>query len=229
MNFKLLSKRFFLALMVFSVLNFVNLPASFAQEKTPILLEPLPFAQDALEPYISSHTIGFHYGKHHTAYVAKANELLKGNPLAAKPIEEIIKETANKADQVAIFSMVAQAWNHAFFWKCLKPNGGGKPAGKLAEMIDEKFGSYEAFLKEFLNAGKSVFGSGWVWLVVNDGTLAIVKTQDAGNPMSSKQKPLLVLDVWEHSYYLDYQNRRPDYLEDIMKNLVNWEFVSSNL
>ncbi|HNW35080.1 MAG TPA: superoxide dismutase [Candidatus Ozemobacteraceae bacterium] len=211
------------------VLVLAGLPAAFSQEKPPVSLEPLPYAQNALEPHISSFTLGFHHGKHHAAYVAKANELLKGSPLAGKSIEEIIRATSGKNDQAGLFNAVAQSWNHDFFWKCLKPGPAGKPAGKLAGLIDEQFGSFDAFQEKFLEAGKSVFGSGWVWLVLDGGKLKIVTTSNAGNPLTSGQKPLLVIDVWEHSYYLDYQNRRPDYLKSIMGNLVNWEFVASNL
>ncbi|MBF0544749.1 MAG: superoxide dismutase [Candidatus Riflebacteria bacterium] len=200
-----------------------------AQEKSPLVLEPLPFAQDALEPFISSHTLGFHYGKHHAAYVDKANELLKGNPLASKSIEEIIKETAGKSDQVPLFNAVAQSWNHAFFWKCLKPKSTGKPEGKIAKMIDDSFGSYDKFKEEFVKTGVSLFGSGWVWLVLDGEKLQIVKGFNAETPLTKNQKPLFVIDVWEHAYYLDFQNRRSDYLKAILENLVNWDFVASNL
>ena len=173
--------------------------------------------------------MGFHHGKHYAAYVAKANDLLKASPLAGRPIEEIIRETAGKDDQAALFNAVAQAWNHAFFWKCLRPGPGAKPTGKLAGLIAEQFGNFETFQEKFLEAGKSLFGSGWVWLGLDTGKLKIVTTSNAGTPLTNGQKPLLVIDVWEHSYYLDHQNRRPDYLKAIMEHLVNWEFVASNL
>ena len=224
-----LRSKFFWLVAISVVFVFAGFPAAFSQEKQPVSFELLPYAQAALEPYISSYTLGFHHGKHHAAYVTKANELLKSSPLVRKPIEEIIRETAGKDDQAALFNVVAQSWNHAFFWKCLKPGPVTKPMGKLAELIDEQFGSFQAFQEKFLEAGKSLFGSGWVWLVLDGGNLKIVTTSNAGNPLTNGQKPLLVIDVWEHSYYLDYQNRRPDYLKAIMGNLVNWEFVASNL
>ncbi|MFZ2959631.1 MAG: superoxide dismutase [Candidatus Ozemobacteraceae bacterium] len=219
---------FALTLLAFALL-FGALQPVCAQEKKPIIQEPLPYAQDALEPFISSHTLGFHFGKHHAAYVDKANELLKENPLAKKSAEEIMKTSAGKADQAGLFNNVAQAWNHAFFWKCLKAKGGGKPEEKLAKLIDENFGSFDKFKEEFINAGKAQFGSGWVWLVSDGVKLKIVKTSNAENPLVNNQKPLFVVDVWEHAYYLDYQNRRPDFIKAILENLANWEFVASNL
>lgn len=201
----------------------------YAQEKKPLILAPLPFEQSALEPFISSQTLSFHYGKHHAAYVDKANELLKGNPLETRSIEDIIKATAGKSDQTALFNNIAQAWNHAFFWQCLKSGGGGKPEGKLAKMIEENFGSFDKFKEEFMNSGKNLFGSGWLWLVKDGDKLKIIKTSNAENPLTAKQKPLFVVDVWEHAYYLDYQNRRVDFIKSVLENLANWEFATSNL
>jgi Fe-Mn family superoxide dismutase len=202
---------------------------AFSQEKKPLSLVPLPFEQSALEPFISSHTLAFHYGKHHAAYVDKANEMLKGTPLEKETVEAILQATAGKPDQSALFNNVAQAWNHAFFWRCLKSKGGGKPEGKLAKMFEEGFGSFDTFKKEFMEAGKTLFGSGWVWLVKDGNTLKIVKTSNAETPLTTNQKPLFVVDVWEHAYYLDYQNRRVDFLKTVLENLANWEFVVSNL
>jgi len=201
----------------------------FAQERKPLTLAPLPYEQSALEPFISSHTIGFHYGKHHAAYVDKANELLNGNPFERKSIEEIVRVTAGKPDQTALFNNAAQAWNHSFFWHCLRSKGGGKPEGRLGKMIDESFGSFEKFKDEFLSSGKTLFGSGWVWLVEDGGKLKIVRTANAETPLTTNQKPLFVVDVWEHAYYLDYQNRRVDFIKAILENLANWEFIASNL
>jgi len=207
----------------------MNKNQSLAQEKKPLLLAPLTFEQSALEPFVSSQTLAFHYGKHHAAYVDKANELLQGSALENKSIEEIIKATVGKSDQIALFNNVAQSWNHAFFWQCLKPKGGGKPAGKLAKMIEESFGSFDKFKEEFLNSGKTLFGSGWVWLVKDGDKLKIVKTSNAETPLTTNQKPLFAVDVWEHAYYLDYQNRRTDYIKAVFENLANWEFTASNL
>jgi Fe-Mn family superoxide dismutase len=205
------------------------LNTTFAQEKLPLILAPLPFDQSALEPFISSQTLAFHYGKHHAAYVNNANELLKGSSLENKSIEELIKATAAKADQVTLFNNIAQAWNHAFFWQCLKPKGGGKPEGKLAKLIEESFGSFAQFKEEFTNSGKTLFGSGWVWLVKDGEKLRIVQTFNAETPLTLNQKPLFVVDVWEHAYYLDFQNRRVDFIKEILENLANWEFAASNL
>lgn len=218
----------FLTLAIVFLLPSLQQPV-FSQENLPVSFDPLPFAQDALEPFISSHTLGFHYGKHHATYVSTANSLLKGNPLAEKSVEEIIKATAGKNNQSLLFNAVSQSWNHAFFWKCLKPKSTGQPTGKLATMINEQFGNFTTFSEEFLKAGKSIFGSGWVWLVLDEGKLKIVTTSNAGNPLADGPKPLFVIDAWEHSYYLDYQNRRPEYLKAVLENLVNWEFIASNL
>ncbi len=212
-------------------LAWVLAPLSWAAAEggAPVPHEPLPYAQNALEPYISSATLGFHHGKHHLAYVKAANDLLKGTPLAEKKVEEIIRDTAGKADQISLFNNIAQAWNHAFFWKCLKAGGGGKPGPKLASMIDKEFGSFEKFVEAFITAGKQQFGSGWVWLVLDKGTLKIVKTPNAETPLSTAAKPLFVVDVWEHAYYLDYQNRRPDFVKTVLEYLADWDFVARNL
>jgi len=192
-------------------------------------LPPLPYNEDALEPHISARTLSFHYGKHHKAYVTKLNELIQGTELEKKSLEEIIHLTANKADKVAIFNNAAQDWNHTFYWHSLSPKGGGEPKGSLAEKITKDLGSFDEFAKLFKQAGVGQFGSGWAWLVLDkDGTLKVTKTPNADLPMIHGQKALLTCDVWEHAYYLDYQNRRPDYVDIFLKNLANWDFAQKN-
>lgn len=189
----------------------------------------LPYSQDALEPYISSRTLEFHYGKHHQAYVEKTNQLMDEAAVKNLSLEEIIKETANQPNQQTLFNNAAQVWNHNFFWNSLKPGGGGKPSGLVAERIEQDLGSYENFVKEFKAAAMGQFGSGWAWLILQGTELAITKTANAEVPLKNDLIPLLTVDVWEHSYYLDYQNRRADYLQAIIDHLVNWEFVNENL
>ena len=194
----------------------------------PFKLPPLPYAENALEPVISARTIGFHYGKHHQGYVNNLNKLVTGTPLADQPLEAVVKATANP-DQTVIFNNAAQVWNHTFYWNSLKPKGGGKPTGTLAEMIDKSFGGFEQFKAEFAKAAASQFGSGWAWLVKDSDKLAVVKTGNADNPLVHGQKPLLTVDVWEHAYYLDYQNRRADYVTAVLDGLINWDFAAQNL
>jgi superoxide dismutase, Fe-Mn family len=194
-----------------------------------LTLPDLPYPKDALEPHISARTLEFHHGKHHKAYVDNGNKFLEGTDLAGKSQEEIIKQTAGDSSKASIFNNVAQVWNHTFFWQCMKKGGGGKPTGKVAEKINQQFGSYEKFAEEFKAGGVGQFGSGWVWLVANGDQLQIVKTPNAENPMTAGHKPLLVADVWEHAYYLDYQNRRPDFLQTFIDQLINWDFVNANL
>lgn len=195
-----------------------------------IQLPDLPYEKNALEPYISERTIGFHYGKHHNLYVENTNKLIAGTEFENKSLEEIIMGSFDKNDLVGLFNNSAQVWNHSFYWSCIKPNGGGNPTGKIAEMINSNFGSYEKFVEEFKNAGMTQFGSGWAWLVLKeDGSLGIVKTLNAGTPMTQNLKALLTADVWEHAYYLDYQNLRLKYLGDFLEHLVNWDFVNSLL
>jgi Fe-Mn family superoxide dismutase len=191
--------------------------------------EPLPYAENALEPTISARTISFHYGKHHKAYADKLQSLVKDTPLADKTLEEMVKLTAGKPDQVAMFNNAAQVWNHDFFWKCMKPNGGGKPTGALAEKIERAFGSFDNFKTKFTDAAVAQFGSGWAWLVLDGEDLKIVTTSNADTPLARGQKALLTVDVWEHAYYLDYQNRRKDFVEAFLDHLANWEFASSQL
>jgi len=187
---------------------------------------PLPYADNALEPYLSAKTFSFHYGKHHKAYVDNANKMVAGTALAGKDPVEIIKSVAGKPDQAGLFNNAAQAWNHAFFWSCMKPQGGGEPAGALADAIVASFGSVDAFKKAFAEAAMTQFGSGWAWLVKDGAALKVVKTPNADTPLAHGQTPLLTVDVWEHAYYLDYQNRRKDFVDAFLANLVNWDFVA---
>jgi Fe-Mn family superoxide dismutase len=197
-------------------------------EKPSIVQEPLGYKMDALEPYISGQTMRFHYGKHYAGYVDTANQLLKGGRFEGKTAEEIILLTSGKKEYTPIFNNVAQAWNHAFFWKCLKP-GGATIGGELADRIVKSFGSLDTFKRQFLEAAKSQFGSGWTWLVLDGKTLKIVTTANADTPIAHGLKPLFTVDVWEHAYYLDYQNRRADYVQNILDHLANWDFVASRL
>lgn len=192
-------------------------------------LPPLPYAMDALEPYISAKTLEFHHGKHHQAYVTNLNNLIPGTPFENASLEEAIIGTAGKSEYMGIFNNAAQVWNHTFYWHCLKAQGGGEPTGKLAEMINSSFGSFDAFKTAFKQAATTQFGSGWAWLVESHGTLEIIKTGNAELPMTHGKKALLTCDVWEHAYYLDYQNRRPDYVDTFLNHLVNWDFAAANL
>lgn len=193
-------------------------------------LPALPYAKDALTPHISANTFDFHHGKHHNAYVVKLNELIAGTEFEKASLEEIIRATAGKAEKAALFNNAAQHWNHSFFWHCLKPNGGGKPTGEVAARIERDLGGYEKFAADFKNAALTQFGSGWAWLVKDaSGTLKITKTANADLPMAHGETALLTVDVWEHAYYLDFQNRRPDFVQTVLDSLVNWEFVNANL
>jgi Fe-Mn family superoxide dismutase len=194
-----------------------------------IELPPLPYAQDALAPVISAETLSFHYGKHHKAYVDNLLKLVAGTELAEQPLEAVIKAVAGKPEKAGVFNNAAQIWNHTFFWNSLKPSGGGAPTGAVAKGIDAAFGSYENFKKEFANAAMTQFGSGWAWLVADQGQLRIVKTPNADTPLTTGQKALLTIDVWEHAYYLDYQNRRADFVAAVIDKLLNWEFANANL
>ena len=189
----------------------------------------LPFAEDALEPYYSARTLSFHHGKHHKAYVDNLNKLITGTDLESKPLEEIILLAAGDAAKAGMFNNAAQVWNHTFFWHCMKPGGGGKPSGELAARIDAAFGGYDKFVEQFKAAAVGRYGSGWGWLVLEGGELKIVSTPNAETPLAKGQKALLTVDVWEHAYYLDYQNRRPDFVQAFLDHLVNWDFVAENL
>ncbi|HEY9708843.1 MAG TPA: superoxide dismutase [Oculatellaceae cyanobacterium] len=192
-------------------------------------LPPLPYDYNALDPYISAKTLEFHHDKHHATYVTNYNNLIKDTDLADKPIEEVIKATYNDSAKTGIFNNGAQAWNHTFFWNSLKPGGGGTPTGAVAEKIDADFGSYDNFKEEFKKAATTQFGSGWAWLVLDNGTLKVINSPNAVNPIALGHTPLLTLDVWEHAYYLDYQNKRPDFIEAFLSHLLNWDLVNQQM
>jgi superoxide dismutase, Fe-Mn family len=198
-------------------------PAWAATER--FVLPKLPWSEDALSPKISKETISYHYGKHHAAYVANLNKLTKGTPYESMSVEQIIK----KAPPGPLFNNAAQVWNHTFYWNCMAPHGGGEPTGALAEAIRKDFGSYPKFQEQFTKTAVMLFGSGWAWLVRNpDGSLAIVGTSNAATPLAEGKTPLLVCDVWEHAYYIDYRNRRPDYVAAFWE-LVDWKAVERRL
>ena len=188
------------------------------------ILPPLPFEKSALAPHLSAETLEFHHGKHHKAYVDNLNKLMEGKPEANNSLEDIIQSSEG-----GVFNNAAQVWNHTFYWRSIKPNGGGQPTGDLLDAIQRDFGSFEKFKELFTEAGVTQFGSGWAWLVVDKGKLAITKTSNADLPLKHGQRALLTMDVWEHAYYIDYRNMRPKYIETFLKNLVNWEFALENL
>ena len=192
-------------------------------------LPDLPYAKDALQPHISANTFDFHHGKHHNTYVVNLNNMVADTDMASMSLEDIMKATAGDASKAGVFNNAAQVWNHTFFWNSMSPNGGGAPTGAIAAAIDAAFGSYAEFKEAFKTAGMTQFGSGWAWLVAKDGKLEIVKTPNAGCPLTDGYTPIITCDVWEHAYYLDYQNRRPDFLEAFLNNLVNWDFANANL
>lgn len=195
-------------------------------------LPPLPYDESALAPYISAQTLSFHYGKHHKGYVDTLNKLVAGSEAENTPLEELIKSVHGQPDKAAIFNNAAQIWNHTFYWNSLKPGGGGEPTGTIAELIKDAFGGYDEFKKQFITAGTTQFGSGYAWLVKdkNSGKLSVIKTPNAETPLTDPTKvPVLTFDVWEHAYYLDYQNLRPKYEEAVVDHLLNWEFAEKNL
>ena len=194
-----------------------------------ITLPELPFNKNSLAPHISEQTLDFHYGKHHNTYVVNVNKLIEGSDLAGQDLETIIRKTAKDPAKAGIFNNAAQVWNHSFYWQCMKPGGGGAPSGAIAGKIDADFGSFDKFADQFKDAGTTQFGSGWAWLVLKEGHLEIMKTSNADTPVAHGLTPLLTVDVWEHAYYLDYQNRRPDYLAAFIQHLINWDFVNSLL
>ncbi|PTN36316.1 superoxide dismutase [Desulfonatronum sp. SC1] len=198
---------------------------------SPHILPSLPYQDNALDPVISANTISFHYGKHHKGYVDKLNELVAGTQFTELSLEEIIVATSGKPSMAttAIFNNAAQTWNHTFYWSSLKPKGGGDPPAELKQKIEAAFGTLDACKKELADAATAQFGSGWVWLVLDGVTLKVVKTGNADLPLTNGMKPLLTIDVWEHAYYLDYQNRRVDYVKAVLDELINWDFAAKNL
>ncbi len=197
-----------------------------ASGQKPFTLSSLPYKQNALAPYISQKTIGFHYGKHHRGYVNKLNNQVANTKYAKMPLEKVIAETV---DRSPIFNNAAQVWNHTFYWNSMKRRGGGKPAEKLLKKIVSDFNSFESFKRVFADTAASQFGSGWAWLVFDRGKLRIVKTGNADTPIARGLIPLITIDVWEHAYYLDYQNRRKDYIAAYVNHLINWNFAEKNL
>lgn len=194
------------------------------------ILPALPYGKSALEPHISANTLNFHYGKHHQTYIDNLNKLIVGTDMETASLEAIIKKLAGSANNAAIFNNAAQAYNHDFFWRSLRPVGEpSEPSEKLNELINKSFGSLENFYSEFKTAALAQFGSGWVWLVKDGENLKIMKTANADTPIAHNLKPLLTIDLWEHAYYLDYQNRRADFVDGVMRNLLNWQFAESNL
>ncbi|MGH7100602.1 MAG: superoxide dismutase [Stellaceae bacterium] len=192
-------------------------------------LPPLPFPKNALEPHMSERTLDFHHGRHHQAYVTNLNNMVKGSPLENQSLEEIIRATYRDTSKTGIFNNAAQVWNHTFFWHSLKPPSGGAPSGDVAAAINRDCGGLDKFKELFKTAAAGQFGSGWAWLVAQGGQLKIVPTANAVNPLAEGQTALLTCDVWEHAYYLDYQNRRPDFIQTFLDHLVNWDFVAQNL
>jgi superoxide dismutase, Fe-Mn family len=190
----------------------------------PFTLPELPYAKDALAPHISAETLEYHHGKHHAAYVTNLNKLLDGKAEANKSLEEVILSSDG-----GVFNNAAQVWNHTFYWNCMRPNGGGRPTGDLADAITRDFGSYEQFKEQFANAAATQFGSGWAWLVLDKDKLSVTKTGNADLPLKHGQKALLTIDVWEHAYYIDYRNARPKYIDTFLEKLVNWDFALKNL
>jgi len=192
-------------------------------------LPSLPYANDALAPYMSAETLDFHHGKHHQTYVTNLNNLLKDNELQGASLEDIVVKSSKDTSMAGIFNNAGQHWNHILFWQCMKPNGGGSVPSELEARLNSDFGSVDQFKEAFVQAGTTQFGSGWAWLAIDNGKLVVTKSANASNPLVDGMKPILGCDVWEHSYYIDYRNKRPDYLKAFLDSLVNWEFVASQL
>jgi superoxide dismutase, Fe-Mn family len=215
-------------MVVLFVSMFLQLSSNQTYTIMPFTLPELPYPKDALEPHLSAKTFEFHHGKHHNAYVTNLNNLIPNTEFEHATLEEIVTKTAGDASKAGFFNNAAQVWNHTFYWNCMKPDGGGEPEGKLMDKIKDDFGDYGKFKEAFKQAGVTQFGSGWAWLVMADGKLSITKTLNADLPVVHKQTPLLTMDVWEHAYYIDFQNRRPDYAQTFIDKLINWDFVSKN-
>ncbi|HVF63301.1 MAG TPA: superoxide dismutase [Casimicrobiaceae bacterium] len=192
-------------------------------------LPPLPYAENALEPVISANTLSFHHGKHHKTYVDNLNKLIEGTELEGQSLEAIVKATSGKSDKVGIFNNAAQVWNHTFYWSCMRGGGGGQPTGAIAQMIEKDFGGFDQFRKDLAQACVTQFGSGWGWVVLDGGSLKVAKTGNADTPIAKGGTPILTIDVWEHAYYLDYQNKRPDHVNAVIDKLLNWNFANENL
>ena len=192
-------------------------------------LPTLDYSKSSLSPHMSEETLDLHHGKHHQTYITNLNNLIKNSGLENSSLEEIVKKTSADPSKIGIYNNAGQHWNHILFWKCMKPKGGGALPGKLEKRINSDFGSVDKFKEQFIQAGVTQFGSGWAWLAIDKGKLIVTKTANASNPLVNNMKPILGCDVWEHSYYVDYRNRRPDYLKSFIENLVNWEFVESQL
>ncbi len=224
-----MSRRKFLAATSSAALLFALGGLRGAAWAAPFELPPLPWADNALEPVISAKTISFHYGKHHKGYLDNLNKLVAGTEFEGMPLEKVVAATAGKADKVAVFNNAAQTWNHTFYWNSLSPKGGGTPPAGLKQKITDSFGDMDTCLKELSAAAVGRFASGWAWLVADGGTLKVMNTMNADTPLTLGLTPLLTIDVWEHAYYLDYQNRRADYVKAVLEKLVNWEFAAKNL
>ena len=192
-------------------------------------LPSLPYEKDALAPYMSSETLDFHHGKHHQTYVTNLNNLVKDSDMQDASLEDIVVKSSKDSSMAGVFNNAGQHWNHILFWQCMKPNGGGAMPSELENRINSDFGSVDQFKEAFVQAGTTQFGSGWAWLAIDNGKLVVTKSANASNPLVDGMKPILGCDVWEHSYYIDYRNKRPDYLKAFLDNLVNWEFVTSQL
>jgi Fe-Mn family superoxide dismutase len=194
-----------------------------------VTIPELPYKKGDLSPHISAKTLEIHHGKHHSTYVTNLNRLVEGTALAGEPLDDLIKRTAGSTEQIGVFNNAAQVWNHSFYWRSMRPEGGGAPTGRVARKIRSDFGGYDSFVEAFKEAALTQFGSGWAWLVMKDGSLEVMKTANADTPIAHGLRPLLTVDVWEHAYYLDYQNRRAEYLDAFVENLIDWEFVHANL
>ena len=224
-----LKTSFYLSALAMVQLGGIGCSRQSGTENSSSGLIPLPYNQDALEPYISSRTVQFHYGKHHQGYAANTLKLIAGTKLEKLPLTAIIQNTHGVKELVSTYNNAAQLFNHNFYWESMKPNGGGKPQGKILLAIEQSFGSFDAFAKTFSESAAAQFGSGWAWLVKDGNQLKVINTGNADTPAATGAVPLLTIDVWEHAYYLDYQNRRSDYIRAFMDHLVNWEFAGKNL